>query len=359
MLMDIDPAGAGQGWLDLFAEEEASPELMQAMDRINAKYGRGGYGLRRAVRGSGTNRGKCVKSCAHRTTPHVSQTSPSHAHDCPARSEVGRPAIPAGMPGFVQHIKTPLEMQRVVRSMGTIMTTNITLHTKGTAAHNQFETFWTTGRKQGVIDITISNKETQDAAVIAELSAMHHLLSHKEICGSDRAGNGMEIEVTFGAIRKLAQNTSNKRHLFAHGRFLLTRYAEAKISVSKDNSWISMARAENRREQLVVDGPLPEVINVAGYGKVGLSFHIIERMMERANYASIGAAWRHLGRMLGNGKVSEVALPPEVAHQKAAKHGVAGKILRVAAEPWRFVLTNGARGKDTGLPMLVTAYVCA
>ena len=81
MLMDIDPAGAGQGWLDLFAEEEASPELMQAMDRINAKYGRGGYGLRRAGRGSGTNRGKCVKSCAHRTTPHVSQTSPSHAPD--------------------------------------------------------------------------------------------------------------------------------------------------------------------------------------------------------------------------------------------------------------------------------------
>ena len=40
--------------------------------------------------------------------------------------------------------------------MVTIMTTNITLHTKGTAAHNQFETFWTTGRKQGVIDITIS-----------------------------------------------------------------------------------------------------------------------------------------------------------------------------------------------------------
>ncbi len=81
--------------------------------------------------------------------------------------------------------------------------------------------------------------------------------------------------------------------------------------------------------------------------------------MERANYASIGAAWRHLGRMLGSGKVSEVALPPDVARQKAAKHGVAGKILRVAAEPWRFVLTNGARGKDSGLPMLVTAYVCA
>lgn len=248
-------------------------------------------------------------------------------------------------------------MSVMVRSMGTIMTTQLTLYTKASTAPNQFETFWTTGRKQGIIDITISDTEAQDAAVIAELSAMHHLLSHKEVCGSDRAGNGMAIEVTFGAIRKIAQNTSNKRHLFAHGRFLLTRYAEAKISVSKDTSWIRMARAENRREALVVDAPVPEVINVAGIGKVGLSFHLIERMMERANYASIAAAWRHLGRMLGNGRVSEVALPPDVARQKAAKHGVAGKILRVAAKPWRFVLTEARGNRDAGLPMLVTAYV--
>lgn len=51
MLMDIGPAGAGQGRLDLFAEEEARPELMHAMDRINAKYGRGS--IRVASSGAG------------------------------------------------------------------------------------------------------------------------------------------------------------------------------------------------------------------------------------------------------------------------------------------------------------------
>lgn len=243
--------------------------------------------------------------------------------------------------------------------MGTIMTTQLTLHTKATSAPNLFETYWTTGRKQGVIDVTISDTETQDAAIIAELSAMHFLLSHKEICGGDRAGNGMEIDVTFGAIRKIAQNTSNKKHLFAHGRFLLTRYAEAKIAVSKDSDWIRMARAENRREQLVINEPLPEIIQVTGFGKVGLSFHIIDRMMERANYSSIGAAWRHLCQMLSGGQVSEVPLPADVARQKAAKHGSVGKHLRVAAEPWRFVLSNGNRGHNVSMPMLVTAYVRA
>lgn len=243
--------------------------------------------------------------------------------------------------------------------MRIIMTTQLTIHTKATGTPNLFETYWTTGRKQGVIEVAISDPDTHDAAIIAELSAMHFLLSHKEICGSDRAGNGMEINVTFGAIRKLAQNTSNKKHLFPHARFLLTRYAEAKIAVSKDSNWISLARAENRREQLTIDEPLPETIQIAGIGKVGLSVHIIERMMERANYASLGAAWRHLYRMLGGGKVSEVPLPADIAQLKESKHGSVGKHLRVASEPWRFVLSNGNHGHLASMPMLVTAYVRA
>ena len=237
------------------------------------------------------------------------------------------------------------------------MTTQLTLHTKATATPNQFETYWTTGRTQGIIDVTISATETQDAAIIAELSAMHFLLSHKEVCGSDRAGNGMEINVTFGAIRKVAQNTSNKKHLFAHGRFLLTRYADAKIAVSKDHDWIRLERAENRRESLVIDEPLPEIVQINGIGRVGLSFHIIDRMMERANYANIAAAWRHLCRMLGGGRVSEVALPADVAQQKAVKHGSIGRHLSVASEPWRFVLSHGSRNCRCSLPILVTAYV--
>lgn len=236
------------------------------------------------------------------------------------------------------------------------MTTKLTIHTQATRTENLFEAFWTTGRTQGVIEVTIAKRETEDAAIIAELSAIHHLLSHKEIFGGGRAGNSMELEVTFGAIRKLAQNTSNKRHLFAHARFLLTRYADARITVAKNSDWIRQARADNHREQLAIDQPITEMIDVSGFGKVGLSAHIIERMMERANYSSIAAAWRHLCGMLGGGKVKEVRLPADLARQKAVKHGNAAKYLHVASEPWRFVLSQG-RGTGSQLPMLVTAYV--
>lgn len=241
--------------------------------------------------------------------------------------------------------------------MGNTMTTQLTLHTKATATPNRFETYWTTGRKQGVIDVSVSATESQDAAIIAELSAMHFLLSHKEVCGNDRAGNGMDINVTFGAIRKVAQNTSNKKHLFMYGRFLLARYADAKITVSKNSDWIRLERAENRREQLMVNEPIPETIQITGIGKVGLSFHIIDRMMERANYANIGDAWRHLCRMLSGRNVSEVALPADVARQKASKHGAVGRHLRVPSEAWRFVLSNGNHRTGYAFPMLVTAYV--
>lgn len=238
------------------------------------------------------------------------------------------------------------------------MTTHLTIHTKAASAPNRFESFWTTGRKQGVIEVSIADQTTPDAAIVAELSALHFLLSHKEVCGADRAGNSMELNVTFGAIKKIAQGTSNKRHLMAHGRFLMTRFAESSISVSKSDSWISEARADNRREELIIDEPLPEVIQVNGVGKVGLSFHIIERMMERANYASIGAAWRHLRDMLGSSRVSEVQLPAAVVREKIAKHGSIGKHLRVPSEPWHFVVSHGGRFMES-MPMLVTAYVRA
>lgn len=239
------------------------------------------------------------------------------------------------------------------------MTTQLTIHTQAADTPNRFNSYWAVGRKQGVIEVIIPGAETADAGIIAELSALHYLLSHKSVLGEGRAGNSVEINVTYGAIRKLAQNTSNKKHLFLHARFLLTRYAEASINVAKDNSWIVMERVANRRDEITVREPIPEVVEVSGVGKVGLSHHIIERMMERANYASISAAWRHLCKMLGGGRLIEAPIPANVAAQKAAKHGSVGRHLRVPNEPWRFVLSQARFNFGESMPMLVTAYVRA
>lgn len=236
------------------------------------------------------------------------------------------------------------------------MTTHITIHTKETATPRTFECFWTTGSKQGVIETHINDSRIEDPAIVAELSALHYLLSYRSVLGEGRAGNSVSISVSFGAIRRVVNRSSDKKHLFAHARFLGTRYSEAEIKVEKDGSWIRPEKANARRELLEVREPIEEIVDVAGYGKVALSHHIIEQMMKRANYASVGAAWRHLCSMLG-GKLRRVSLPQRVVEHKALKHGDLGCHLQAVNTPWFFVIGNNRPVCGARMPTLCTAYV--
>ena len=235
------------------------------------------------------------------------------------------------------------------------MTTHITIHTKETADPRTFECFWTTGNKQGVVETRNDDPRVDDPAIIAELSALHHLLSYRSILGEGRAGNSLTITVSFGAIRRVANRSSDKKHLFVHARFLGTRYSEAEIKVDKDASWIRPGKANARRETLAVREPIEEIVDVAGFGKVALSHHIIEQMMKRANYASVGAAWRHLCSMLG-GKLRRVSLPKRVLEHKELKHGATGCHLQAVNTPWFFVIGSN-RPSCSNMPTLCTAYV--
>ncbi|MDX7526908.1 hypothetical protein SJ358_25290, partial [Enterobacter hormaechei] len=75
--------------------------------------------------------------------------------------------------------------------------------------------------------------------IAAELYAIHHLLSVKEMMGSNRSGNGLQIRVSKGAIKKLQKQRSTQHSLYSLTRFLLTRYQEAQISVEKRDDWLS------------------------------------------------------------------------------------------------------------------------
>ena len=236
------------------------------------------------------------------------------------------------------------------------MSTQLIIHTVATQTANRFSSYWTVGRKQGIVEITITDQALPDQIIVAELAALKYLLSEKAVLGHDRGGNSMVLEVTFGAIRKLAQGATAKKHLTLYGRFLQTRYADAKITVSKNSRWIDAARAEHHRETLTVSEPKPEVINIPTIGPVGISHHLVERLMERANYATVAAAWHHLRRMLTNPRVCVESLSQAEARDKQEKHHAAARYLQIPGEAWRFVMTAGERSRG-GMPMLVTAYV--
>lgn len=228
---------------------------------------------------------------------------------------------------------------------------------------DQYETYWTTGRKQGVIAVDLAPSITDNRPIVAELSALHYLLSYVGIMGRDRTGESLAIEVSFGAIRKLIspEGAAKSSRLIPYARFLNIRFAEAEIAVAKDGNWIIPARAAARRETLSISEPLPEMLQVTGYGNVSVSVHIIERMLQKANYASASAVWKHLRRMLDSHALVKKVLPAQVAAHKAEKYGEndVGDHIRHLREPWTFVIAPIREPNSHCQNVLTTAYVRA
>jgi hypothetical protein len=120
----------------------------------------------------------------------------------------------------------------------------------------------------------------QQKPIAAELYAIHHLLSVKEVMGSNRSGNGLQIRVSKGAIKKLQKQRSTQHSLYSLTRFLLTRYQEAQISVEKRDDWLLHSFEEYSVDNATVI-EIDEVINVPNIGPVVVTRHALERFVER------------------------------------------------------------------------------
>lgn len=123
----------------------------------------------------------------------------------------------------------------------------LTLLTK--QVDGEFTVYWKTGlRRGGELKVDLGEQydklPEQQKPIAAELYAIHHLLSVKEVMGSNRSGNGLQIRVSKGAIKKLQKQRSTQHSLYSLTRFLLTRYQEAQISVEKRDDWLSRSFEE-------------------------------------------------------------------------------------------------------------------
>lgn len=94
--------------------------------------------------------------------------------------------------------------------------------------------------KAGEVIVHLDKAYKDDRIIIAELGALHYLLEERHIHGANRLGAGINIEVSFGAIRKALLKGSlkksdhgdtEKRHVAGCATFLATKYFEAKVSV--------------------------------------------------------------------------------------------------------------------------------
>jgi|GEM_PF-1769810 len=187
-------------------------------------------------------------------------------------------------------------------------------HTVTTKQADTFLVYWanSTHRIGGVLNVRVTAK-IEDRHIAAELAAMQHLLEVKSVLGNKLVGNaGTQLTVSLGAIRKLHRSQSDKGHLAAYAKFLTTRFAGCKLSVDKETRWFSGFEFEaEATEDLLVNGPMRETLNITGVGEVEITQHVLARFTDRvlsttAPDKAAQAAWKKLNAIASDTSVREV-----------------------------------------------------
>lgn len=200
--------------------------------------------------------------------------------------------------------------------------------------------------KQGAITVDIPKNLVGNAAdQAAELAALHDLLVNREVLGQGRGGNGLIIQVSHGAIRKMVlwykqvcglpiairkEALGRKIHgldlnemngevsmgdtpqfgsayLTPYGRFLFGRFADADIVISKDIKWITPIVKPSLDSSLVLGRDLPDIIYAGDpLGYVEITTHALERSARRKNGMSHQEAWRSVANQLKSGHLRRI-----------------------------------------------------
>ncbi|MDG3030305.1 hypothetical protein QQA20_04205 [Vibrio parahaemolyticus] len=211
----------------------------------------------------------------------------------------------------------------------------------------EFTVYWKTGlRRGGELKVDLGEQydklPEQQKPIAAELYAIHHLLSVKEVMGSNRSGNGLQIRVSKGAIKKLQKQRSTKNSLYSLTRFLLTRYQEAQISVEKRDDWLSHSFEEYSVDNATVR-EIDEVINVPNIGPVVVTRHALERFVERLSDGVPKHPWKALISKLFSSSLTKAILPEKVTLHKNQKYNKKADTWRHNGSGMHFVFVpNGS-----------------
>ncbi|OUL57074.1 hypothetical protein [Pseudoalteromonas ulvae] len=209
----------------------------------------------------------------------------------------------------------------------------------------EFTVYWKTGlRRAGELKVDLGEQydklPEQQKPIAAELYAIHHLLSVKEVMGSNRSGNGLQIRVSKGAIKKLQKQRSTQHSLYSLTRFLLTRYQEAQISVEKRDDWLSHSFEEYSVDNATVR-EIDEVINVPNIGPVVVTRHALERFVERLSDGVPKHPWKALCSILLYAVLEKAKLPEKVASRKAKKYAQEAEFWQHVGSMMYFVIVPG------------------
>lgn len=234
---------------------------------------------------------------------------------------------------------------------------NVNLHAEGLALPK------TTGN----ITVSLAPRWVDNRAIMAEISAIHHLLCVEQIQGKSRLGIGIEIEVSFEEICKALNKESLKKtgrgltdtvNVALFTKFLATKYFEANIKLHGSREFVEL-EPENTKDFNLTIQHVPSVELWSPVGSVSISRHALNRVVQRrmakdeisfdTDLAAIpdakwSRAWKWLQRVLPDS--TEVAIPLDQLQLITSKYGEGVTALRHIGSQSVFILKRAGHGLE-------------
>ena len=234
-----------------------------------------------------------------------------------------------------------------------------------TDALNSINVHWSTGLKNhGIVTVQFS-RESSDQVLIAELITIRHLLFTRQIFGRKPiSGKGYELHVFSGAIKKITQGRSTKKHIVPYGLFLTGPMFGVQIKVIKQQHTDPLFASSETQQIDSVDASdndnlIPQELWETPMGPLYITRHAIEQYEARLNERNrdpVANPERSFFNAITSRKAyrfCKTELPERVLKHKFAKYGDDN------LEVWRnpesnLHVTILRREKSPG--MLVTSY---
>ena len=187
--------------------------------------------------------------------------------------------------------------------------------------------YWRTGKQHGG-KLTMALREPSDcAALIAELCAIRHLIIVKQVFNVlPTSGKGICLEVSAGAIKKLANRSSAKKEAQPYANFLNPRFEDIEFKVVR-NKLDDFPFVDDPAYHEAVDidpeyftSPY-EVIDTPAMGQVVVTSHAVEQYVKRCPSDTITKPWKSLVQRLMHNELKRIPLPEKVLKHKERKYG--------------------------------------
>lgn len=180
------------------------------------------------------------------------------------------------------------------------------------------------------------NFDIEDMEIAAELITIQHLMFEKLVFARyPQSGEHYSLKVSKGAIKKIVQGRSDKKHLFPYALFL--EHGLRGVNLSVANKAVHSAALDNEHRQhatiVITENDYKDTrstVDTPALGLVRLSLHAVEQFEVRLDEELKKPARVSLIQRLQNPGLALVELPENVKFHKQRKYGAHDKI-----EVWR------------------------